>query len=683
MREQIRPQLDRILRDLQRRLRQTTPQQRKLLSAALALIVVGTAAVVVALPRITSASDESVLANGGFEHGFVHVPGCGIVGSQWNCFINGGAANFGFYDDSWDLVVAEGEHSQLIEINTKGMAAGDHDRYAGLSQTVRVVKGRPYRFSMRGMIRTTSTEGDPWRYSVQVGTLEQPNGDWRDVTNWVDAGWNTFYGRTEPGSFSDFQTVVVPNSEVITVFIRVWKKWGVPFEELDVNLDDIRLVGPSPRHLSEMPMMGGVGGPVDRSGGHQDMPMQVGQMDSGPMQSGPAEPMGWGGQPHDDRPLVCRSQNLVFNGSFEQGFNDTPLGTVGRGWGAFTNGGAAAYGFYDEQWTPVVTDGKHGQLIEINTKGIFPADADRYAGIYQRLDGLRPGATYELSLRGLLRGVGNEEEPYRFAAQWGIGRNPDWTQVDEWTEMNLGDIYKRTEPGAMGSVTVRFEAPAQQAVLFIRGWNKWAVTNVEMDFNLDDIQVRACEPVGIGGPVQDGSWSGGPSQGGPDMGGGNCLVVVKPGDTLSGIAERFGVNIQDIMRANGVTDPNFIYVGQKFEIPGCSQGGQPLGAAQEQMPMERPMGGAPADEMGMGEQQRPMGEERPMGGAPTGEMGGPGMRPDGEQQRMTYTVGEGDILGVIAERFGVDAYTLAAANGIDNMNVIYVGQELRIPVYAN
>lgn len=672
MREQIRPHLDRLLRGLQWRLRQASPQQRKLWSAALAMLVVGTVTMVAALPRIGNAAEESVLANGGFEHGFVHVPGCGIVGSQWNCFTNGGAANYGFYDDSWDLVVAEGEHSQLIEINTKGMAAGDHDRYAGISQTARVVKGRPYTFSMRGMIRTTSTEGDPWRYSVQVGTLDRPNGDWQDVTNWVDAGWNTFYGRTEPGSFSSFQTVFVPNSEVITVFIRVWKKWGVPFEELDVNLDAIALVGPSPHRQAQGPQMGGTGGPVGGQpgqGGPAQQGPQQGPAQQGPAQQGHVDQTGWSGPQSDDRPLVCKSENLVFNGSFEDGFSDTPLGAVGRGWGAFTNGGAAAFGFYDEQWAPVVTDGKHGQLIEINTKRIFPADADRYAGIYQRLGGLHPGATYELTLRGLLRGEGNEEEPYRFAAQWGIGQNPDWTQVDEWTEMDLGPIHKRTEPGGMATYTVRFEAPGPGVVLFIRGWNKWAVTNVEMDFNLDDIQVRACTPVGTGGPQQ-----GGPQPDGPHSGGANCLYVVKPGDTLGGIADRFGVSVQEIMRTNGVSDPNFIFVGQKFEIPGCGQSGPPQGQGQgpvqEQKPQDRPR------------------DERPMGG-PTGEQrpgDGSGPRPDNSAQdrtARTYMVREGDMLGAIAARFGLDAYDLAAANGIDNMNMIYVGQELRIPTYAN
>lgn len=661
MREQIRPQLDRLLRDLQRRLRQASPRQRKRWSAALALIVVGVVTLVAAWPRITNASEENVFANGGFEQGFVHVPGCGIVGSQWNCFTNGGAANYGFYDDSWELVVAEGKHSQLIEINTKEMAAGDNDRYAGISQTVRVVPGKPYRFSMRGMIRTTNQEGDPWRYSVQVGTLDRPNGDWSDVTNWVDVGWNTYFERTQPGGFSDFQTVLVPESEVITVFIRVWKKWGVAYEELDVNLDAISLVGPSPRRHEDMPKKGGIGGPV-----------QGGPVQPGPAQHGPSQPQGWQDQPRWDQPLVCNSQDLIYNGSFEQGFKDTPLGDVGRGWGAFTNGGAAAYGFYDEQWPPVVADGKHGQLIEINSRSIYPTDADRYAGIYQRLEGLHPGATYELTLRGLLRGEGNEDDPYRFAAQWGIGMNPDWTQVDEWTEIDLGVIYDRTEPGSMATYTVRFEAPGPHAVLFIRGWKKWAITNVEMDLNLDAISVRACAPAGTGGPEK-----GGPDQTGPDRGGANCLYVVKPGDSLGAIADRFGVGMSEIMRTNGVSDADLIYVEQKFEIPGCGQGGPSAGPMPDSKPVDRPMedgpkgGGRPSEgrpDEGESKGGRPMDEDR---------------RPGAEQNSRTYTVQEGDMLGMIAERFDVNAYDLAVANGIDNMNMIYVGQVLRIPTRAN
>ena len=43
--------------------------------------------------------------------------------------------------------------------------------------------------------------------------------------------------------------------------------------------------------------------------------------------------------------------------------------------------------------------------------------------------------------------------------------------------------------------------------------------------------------------------------------------VVQPGDTLFSIASRFGVTVDEIMRANGLAGPNFIYVGQTLRIP--------------------------------------------------------------------------------------------------------------------
>jgi len=45
------------------------------------------------------------------------------------------------------------------------------------------------------------------------------------------------------------------------------------------------------------------------------------------------------------------------------------------------------------------------------------------------------------------------------------------------------------------------------------------------------------------------------------------LYKVQPGDTLSSIAQRFGVSLQDLMTANGITDPDAIYVGQVLRIP--------------------------------------------------------------------------------------------------------------------
>lgn len=46
--------------------------------------------------------------------------------------------------------------------------------------------------------------------------------------------------------------------------------------------------------------------------------------------------------------------------------------------------------------------------------------------------------------------------------------------------------------------------------------------------------------------------------------------TVENGDTLSSIAERFGVSVQAIVDANGIADPSFIRVGQVLLIPGTA-----------------------------------------------------------------------------------------------------------------
>ena len=49
----------------------------------------------------------------------------------------------------------------------------------------------------------------------------------------------------------------------------------------------------------------------------------------------------------------------------------------------------------------------------------------------------------------------------------------------------------------------------------------------------------------------------------PDADGGSYHVV-RPGDTLSGIATQFGTSVNHLASANGIPDPDFISVGQKI-----------------------------------------------------------------------------------------------------------------------
>jgi lipoprotein-anchoring transpeptidase ErfK/SrfK len=107
------------------------------------------------------------------------------------------------------------------------------------------------------------------------------------------------------------------------------------------------------------------------------------------------------------------------------------------------------------------------------------------------------------------------------------------------------------------------------------------------------------------------------------------FIVVKYGDTLSGIAARNGTTVNALLSANGIPNPNFVYAGQRLIVPGGTY--------------------VPA----------------PANPAPTGG--------------NIYTVNPGDTLGTIAGRFGTTVATLMRANSLNNPNFVYTGQRLNIP----
>ena len=113
---------------------------------------------------------------------------------------------------------------------------------------------------------------------------------------------------------------------------------------------------------------------------------------------------------------------------------------------------------------------------------------------------------------------------------------------------------------------------------------------------------------------------------------GSCSsYVVKPGDTLSGIAQHYGVTVHEIQQANNISNADVIYVGQKLQVPGCSA----------EMPGPRPEVGKPV--------------------------------------HRTHTVRAGETLSGIAMHYGTEPQRLAQVNSVKNMNFIYVGQVLAIP----
>jgi LysM repeat protein len=67
----------------------------------------------------------------------------------------------------------------------------------------------------------------------------------------------------------------------------------------------------------------------------------------------------------------------------------------------------------------------------------------------------------------------------------------------------------------------------------------------------------------------------------PTPGATPLVYVVQRGDQLGRIAQSFGVTLQALQAANGITNPNLIVIGQKLVIPspGGSPGASPVPSA--------------------------------------------------------------------------------------------------------
>jgi putative chitinase len=110
----------------------------------------------------------------------------------------------------------------------------------------------------------------------------------------------------------------------------------------------------------------------------------------------------------------------------------------------------------------------------------------------------------------------------------------------------------------------------------------------------------------------------------------STVHIVRRGETLYSIARSYGVNMWDLARANGITNPNRIYAGQRLVIStGRSSGRTPPGRT-----------------------------------APGGRI---------------HVVQRGETLYRIALNYGVSRWAIIRANHIANPNRIYAGQRLVIP----
>ena len=64
------------------------------------------------------------------------------------------------------------------------------------------------------------------------------------------------------------------------------------------------------------------------------------------------------------------------------------------------------------------------------------------------------------------------------------------------------------------------------------------------------------------------------------------IYTVKAGDSLSAIAERFGVSSNRLLEINDLTDPNLVYIGQRLKIPASQRQGGASGGAAVGLPQQ-------------------------------------------------------------------------------------------------
>lgn len=100
----------------------------------------------------------------------------------------------------------------------------------------------------------------------------------------------------------------------------------------------------------------------------------------------------------------------------------------------------------------------------------------------------------------------------------------------------------------------------------------------------------------------------------------NATYTVKSGDTLSGIAQKYNTTVNELAKLNNISNVNLIYAGQVMKLP--------TGSTQT--------------------------------------------------KEKTYTVKAGDTLGEIAQKFNTTVNELARKNNISDVNLIYVGQVLKV-----
>lgn len=127
------------------------------------------------------------------------------------------------------------------------------------------------------------------------------------------------------------------------------------------------------------------------------------------------------------------------------------------------------------------------------------------------------------------------------------------------------------------------------------------------------------------------------------------IHTVQRGEILSQIAGQYGVGVDAVMQANGISNPNRILVGDELQIWASSE------YLAQQEALEAVIAEQEAQAEALAEVQAD------------------------ESEHEEYVVQSGEYLSQIARKFGVSWVALAEINGITDPDTVYAGMTLQIP----
>ncbi|RWN66317.1 MAG: LysM peptidoglycan-binding domain-containing protein [Mesorhizobium sp.] len=163
-------------------------------------------------------------------------------------------------------------------------------------------------------------------------------------------------------------------------------------------------------------------------------------------------------------------------------------------------------------------------------------------------------------------------------------------------------------------------------------------------------------------------------------------IVVRDGETISGLSRRYGVPADALMKVNGLSATNGLKTGQKLVIPAYAYSGKkpapkladakPANDTKHDLPAKAP-------EMVAVLPQQPKLKEG-KSAAQVDASAAASQPKDGKAAPKTtgaggtYTVQQGDTLSAIARKTGVGVAALKQANGMQD-GLLKIGQTLKVP----